>query len=102
MELANLPVAGIGLAVLLVPLALEYADLRRSGGLSRAAALSTLALLVPAFAVGLAVGLPLTATPAAQWIVTVVTTLVLYSVATRVVLGGATPEPVHVRARRTR
>jgi hypothetical protein len=75
-------------AVVLLPLAREYADFR-TAGLARTAAMSTTLLLLPALAVGLAVALPLAARPAAQWALTVVVTVALYSVATRAILARA-------------
>ena len=99
MELANLSLVGLALAVLLVPLAREYADLRRSGGLGRVGAVGTLALLVPAFGAGLAAGLPLAAAPALEWLVTVALTLVLYSLGAHAVLAASATAPA-ARVRR--
>ena len=84
----NLLLLGILGAVVFVPLGREYADFRVAG-LARTAAMSTTLLLLPAFAVGLAVGLPLAARPAAQWALTVVVTVALYSAATRAILARA-------------
>ena len=75
-------------AIVLVPLAREYADLR-AVGLARVTAVGTLSLLLPALGVGLALTLPLAARPEAQWAVTVVVTVTLYSAATRPILARA-------------
>jgi hypothetical protein len=75
-------------AVVLVPLAREYADLR-SAGLARATALGVVSLVVPALGVGLALTLPLAARPTAQWAVAVIVTVALYSAATRPILARA-------------
>ena len=75
-------------AVVLVPLAREYADLRGEG-LTRASALGVVSLVIPALGVGLALTLPLAARPAAQWAVTVIVTVALYSAATRPILARA-------------
>jgi len=75
-------------AIVLVPIAWEYADFRRSCGLSRLGALATTLLVVPSFAVSLALALPLASRPGLQWVATVVLTVVVYSLATRAV--GAT------------
>jgi uncharacterized membrane-anchored protein len=76
-------------AVVLVPLGREYADLRRSYALSRLGALATTALVLPAFAVSLVLALPLADFPVAQWLATVVTTLLVYSFATRAIVSSA-------------
>lgn len=86
--------------VLLTPLAREYADLRRSFGLSRIAALATTALVFPAFAVGLTLSLPLQSRPPLQWLATVVATLAVYSLATRALLAARPPAPFTARSRR--
>ena len=75
-------------AVVLVPLAREYTDLR-AAGLARVSALGSISLLLPALAVGLALTLPLAARPAAQWGATVIVTVGLYSAATRAILARA-------------
>ena len=72
-------------AVVLVPLAREYLDFRRSWGLGRTWALATTGLVLPAFAAGFAVSLPLGSRPGLQWAATVAVTLVLYSLAVRAV-----------------
>jgi hypothetical protein len=72
-----------------IPLAREYGDLRRSFGLSRVAALATTSLVVPAFAVGLTMALPLQSRPALQWVATVVGTLAVYSLAARAIAASA-------------
>jgi hypothetical protein len=75
-------------AIVLVPLAREYADLR-AVGLARVSAVGTLSLLLPSLAVGLALTLPLAARPGLQWAVTVIVTVALYSAATRAILARA-------------
>jgi hypothetical protein len=75
--------------VLIVPLAREYADLRRTYGLSRAGALGTTALVLPSFAVGLVLSLPLSAQPALQWLAIVCATIALYSIAARAIVSSA-------------
>lgn len=88
MELGSLLLLAGLAAVVLLPLAREYADLRTTG-LARAGALGTMLLLLPALAVGLALALPLGGEPAAQWAVTVVSTVALYSAATRAIFARA-------------
>lgn len=83
-----LPVAALAL-VLLLPLAWEYVDLRRTHGLSRVWAFGTTALVIPAFAVGLFLALPLSAEPMLHWTAIVGTTLAVYSVATRAIVSSA-------------
>ena len=75
-------------AVVLFPLAREYADLRTTG-IPRAGALGVIALLFPAFAVSLTLALPFADRPALQWAVTVIVTVALYSAATRAILARA-------------
>ena len=75
--------------IILVPLVSEYGDLRRSFGLSRVAAFATTSLVLPAFAVGLTLALPLQSRPALQWVATVVGTLAVYSLATRAIAASA-------------
>jgi FtsH-binding integral membrane protein len=75
--------------IVLIPLAREYEDLRRSFGLSRMAAFATTSLVVPAFVVGLTLALPLQSRPALQWVATVVGTLAVYSLATRAIAASA-------------
>jgi hypothetical protein len=77
--------------LVLVPLAREYADFRRSWGLGRAAALAITGLVVPAVGIGIAAAAPLAAWPYAQWGVTVAAALLVYSLAVRAV--GAAIEP---------
>jgi hypothetical protein len=98
MELGTLAVLGLIGAVVLLPLWLEYGDLRRSSGLGRSAALGTTLFVLPALAVGIAAGLPLAAMPALQWTVAVAVTLLVYSLG--VGLVRSTSEPDRVRARR--
>jgi hypothetical protein len=87
-ELVNFLVLATLAAVVLVPLVREYADFR-AAGLARGAALGTTLLVLPALAVGLAVALPLFTDAAAQWALTVVLTVALYSAATRAILARA-------------
>src|SRR5688500_10195621 len=75
--------------VVLVPLAREYVDLRRTSGLSRVGAFGTTALVLPSFAVGLVLSLPLAAQPALQWLAIVCATMVVYSVAARAIVSSA-------------
>jgi FtsH-binding integral membrane protein len=75
--------------IILVPLLSEYGDLRRSFGLSRVAAFATTSLVVPAFAVGLTLALPLQSRPALQWVATVAGTLAVYSLAARAIAASA-------------
>ena len=91
---AILFVAGL----VLVPLAREYADFRRSWGLGRSAALGLTGLVVPAVGIGIAVAAPFSAWPYAQWGVTVAAALVVYSLAVRAV--GSAVEPARVAGRR--
>jgi hypothetical protein len=74
--------------VVLLPLAREYRDFRRSWGLGRGGALATTALVVPALGVGFALSLPLAAHPALQWAAIVVATLLVYSLAVRAVANA--------------
>ena len=78
-------------AVVLLPLAREYADIRRSWGLGRAGALATTALVLPAFAVSVALSLPLASQPGLQWAAIVAATLVVYSLAVRAVENAVEP-----------
>jgi len=82
-----LVVAGL----VLVPLAREYADFRRSWGLGRAAALGLTGLVVPAVGIGIAAATPLAARPWLQWGVTVAVALVVYSGAVRAVGDAIEP-----------
>ena len=81
-----LVVAGL----VLVPLAREYADLRRSSGLGRAAALGVTALVLPAVGLGMVAAAPVADRPWVQWAVTVATALTAYSLAVSAV-GAARP-----------
>ena len=83
-----LVVAGL----VLVPLAREYADFRRSWGLGRAAALGVTALVVPAVGVGIGAAAPLADSPWAQWAVTVGVALAAYSLAVRAVRAALDPD----------
>jgi hypothetical protein len=89
-----LAVAGL----VLVPLAREYADFRRSWGLGRAAALGVTGLVVPAVGIGIAAAAPLGAWPYVQWGVSVAAALLVYSLAVRAV--GGVVEPTRAAGRR--
>jgi hypothetical protein len=78
--LAALPLLVIAAAVV-VPLMREYAELRRTWGVGRLAALGATSTLVPSLGIGLVVSLPLDGTPAARWLVAVAVTIATYSVA---------------------
>jgi ABC-type Fe3+ transport system permease subunit len=67
-------------ALVLVPLAREYAKIRDEG-LGRLAALATTLLIVPSLAIGLSVSLSLSDHPSVQWMGTVTVTLAAYSLA---------------------
>lgn len=71
--------------LVLVPLAREYADFRRSWGLGRAASLGVTALVVPAVGIGIVAAAPLAGSPWLQWGVTVAVALAVYSLAVRAV-----------------
>jgi hypothetical protein len=77
------------MGIVLAPLAREYADLRRSFGLSRVGAIATTSLVFPAFAMSTVLALPFSAHPVAQWLATVATTLVIYSLAARAIAASA-------------
>ncbi|MGI8606475.1 MAG: hypothetical protein ACR2L0_04880 [Gaiellaceae bacterium] len=78
MDLIFLAVVG---AVVVAPLAREYADLRQSWGFGRLAAASTTLLVLPSLGVGLALSVPLAHRPTLQWTAAVVVALVVYSLA---------------------
>jgi hypothetical protein len=78
-------------AIVVVPLAWEYLDFRRSLGLSRLAALATTLLVAPSLAVGFVLALPLASRPGLQWAATVAFTVVVYSLATRAVGAALGP-----------
>jgi uncharacterized membrane-anchored protein len=80
--------------IVLLPLAREYGDLRRSFGLSRLGALATTSLVLPAFGVATALALPLGAHPAAQWLATVVTTLLVYSLSANAIVSAPANQAV--------
>jgi hypothetical protein len=75
-------------AIVLVPLGREYADLRRSFGLSKVGAFATTALVLPAFAVATVMAQPLATHPSAQWCVIVLGTFSIYSLATRAIVAS--------------
>jgi len=93
------PLALVALAVF-VPLGREYAAFRREWGAGRLAALGTAFSLFPALGIGLAVSQPLAATPAAQWGVTVVATLLAYALAVAALRPRVTPARVETRRER--
>jgi hypothetical protein len=76
-------------AIVLVPLGREFADLRRSFGLSRVAAFATTALVLPAFAGATVMTQPLAAHASAQWCAIVLATFAIYSLATRAIVASA-------------
>ena len=80
-------------AAVLVPLGREYADFRRNWGLTRSASVATTLLVLPSLGVGLAVGLTLADSFAAQWTTTVIATIALYSAATAAVRNALEPAP---------
>jgi hypothetical protein len=86
--LGILVVAGL----VLVPLAREYVDFRRSWGLGRAAALGVTGLVVPAAALGVVAAAPLAARPWLQWGATVAVALAAYSLSVRAVRPEAVGE----------
>jgi len=79
-------------AVVVVPLAREYADFRRSWGLGRTAALGLTAVVLPAVGVGIVVATPLAEWPLLQWGATVAAALGVYSLAVRAVEAALVPE----------
>jgi hypothetical protein len=81
-------VVAVVAAVVVLPLAREYKDFRATG-FTVSAAVGTTLLLLPALAIGIALAIPLGAEPAVQWAVTVVSTVALYSAATRAILARA-------------
>ena len=87
-----LPLALVA-AVVLVPLGREYADFRRTWGLSRFASLATTLLVLPSLGVGLAVGLRLGGGYELQWATTVGVTLGVYSLATAAIRNVLEPRP---------
>jgi hypothetical protein len=90
-EIVGVGVVAVLAAIVLVPLGREYADLRRSFGLSKVGAFATTGLVLPAFAAATVMALPLAAHPLAQWSAIVVTTFAIYSLATRAIVASASP-----------
>jgi hypothetical protein len=80
----------VGLVVV-APLGREYADLRRSSGLGRLAALGTTLLVLPSIGVGFALSMPLGSQPALQWATAVAAALLVYSAAVAAVRSSAEP-----------
>jgi hypothetical protein len=89
MELADLAVFVVLAAVVVLPLAREYGDLRTTVGLGRPAALATTALVFPAVVAGIAVSLPLASRPLLQWAAIVAVTVALYSLSARAIAASA-------------
>ena len=89
MEPANLLIVAPLAAVVLLPLAREYADFRNDWRLSRLGALAATLLVVPALAVGLSVSLAFAQEPALQWTMTVALTVATYSLATSALRSAA-------------
>jgi hypothetical protein len=87
-EIAVFSLVGL---VVLAPLGREYADLRRSWGFRRLTAFGTTMLVLPAIAIGFALGLPLASQPALQLATTVVVALLVYSASAAAVRSTATP-----------
>ena len=85
MELADYVALVLIGAVVFVPLGREYADFRRSWGLTRRSAAATTLLFLPALAFGLAASARLADSFGAQWATAVVVALVAYSAATAAV-----------------
>ena len=81
MEHVNLIALAVVGALVLAPLAREYADLRQAWGFGRLAALATTLLVLPSLGVGLALSLPLADRPSMQWTVAVVVAIAVYSLA---------------------
>jgi len=79
MEHLNLILLAVVGIVVVVPLTREYADLRRTWGFGRLAALATTLLVLPSLGVGLALSLPLANRPTLQWTAAVVMAIVVYS-----------------------
>jgi hypothetical protein len=79
-------------ALVLLPLAREYADFRRSWALGRLGALGLTVLVVPSVGIGLAVALPFARWPLVQWGVTVAAALAAYSLAVRAAEAVLAPE----------
>jgi hypothetical protein len=100
-ELVGWGLLAVIAALVVVPLAREYRDFRRALGLGPLGALGTTALLLPSFAIGLVLSLPLGAHPEVQWLATVLATLVAYSLAVRGVeeVLEASPEREPARPR---
>jgi hypothetical protein len=77
-------------SAVVLPLVREYCEFRREWGLGRVGSLLTLLLLFPALGVGSALALPFADTPALQWVVTVLVTVGLYSLAASALRPAAT------------
>jgi hypothetical protein len=90
-EVVGVGVLAVLAVIVLVPLGREYADLRRSFGLSKAGAFATTALVLPAFAVATGMTQPLATHPSAQWCAIVLATFAIYSLATRAIVASASP-----------
>ena len=86
-------------ALVVVPLAREYLDLRRTWGLGLLGGLAVTGLVVPSFGVGFALALPLRDRPGLQWLVTVIATLAAYSLAVRGIEEVVRPTPARAPGR---
>jgi hypothetical protein len=89
--LVEIAVIAFVAALVLVPLAREYVDLRRSAGFGRIAALAATLLVLPSLAVGWIASSPLAAHPPIQWSATVVLALLVYSLGVAAVRSAAAP-----------
>ena len=78
-------------AVVLVPLGREYADFRRTWGLTRVASAATTLLVLPALGAGLALAYRVGGSYELQWVTAVVVTLAVYSVAAAAVRSALEP-----------
>jgi hypothetical protein len=94
--IAALPIVLL-VAAVVVPLAREYAELRRAWGLGRLGALAATSTLFPSLGIGLAVSFPLDGTPAVRWLVAVAVTIATYSLA----LAALRPEAATEAPRRS-
>jgi hypothetical protein len=89
--LSLLPVLVVAAAVV-VPLAYEYAGLRREWGIGRLGAMAATSTLFPALGLGLALSLPLDGVPIVRWLAAVTVTIAAYSLALAALRPIAAPE----------